>query len=116
MGFDALLSAKYRFALEGENDFGVVDAKSGEPIKNSKGTGFLRPKEVIELEAINAKLRKMNNAEGGQQKGHYVWQRTAVGERVLHRRRELYRDLLGHQRRQSLTRSDRSETSIAPNG
>ncbi len=67
IGFEALLKAKYKFDLdESGEDLVAFDIKTNEPIKNSKGTGFLKAHEVVELEAVAQGLRKMNNADASK--------------------------------------------------
>ncbi len=65
-GFEAHINDKYKFEL-GENDKFEIRDKEGKPISSTKVTGAYRdPLDVLNEEAVNAKLFEINPHAGKQ--------------------------------------------------
>lgn len=65
-GFDSYINKGYEFDFDESETPVVIDKKTKEKVKNSKGTGFATPKEFYEIKAYEQNLVKKNN--GGSPK------------------------------------------------
>jgi|SRR3972149_6117292 len=61
IGFDAMLKNKYRFDVDEKENPIVLDG-DGNKVKNQKATAFISLQELVEKEATDQKLIKLNNA------------------------------------------------------
>ncbi len=95
-GFDLELNERYIFALSDGKL--VVTDKSGNQIKNEKGTGYLTPEELVRTEADKAQMLK-KAGEAGKQGKEPIRTSTSDkegtrGERFLHPRAVKHREEL----------------------
>ena len=93
-GFDLELNERYIFALSDGKL--VVTDKSGNQIKNDKGTGYLTPEELVRSEADKAQMLK-KAGDAGRQEREPVRTTTSgtkegTRERFLHPRAAKHRE------------------------